>query len=506
MRDGNEFDFGDLQGLVHFAHGKMVETSFLLLKIRDSARAREWLAQAPVSAAVEAPEESRPEAALHIAFTAAGLENLGVNGDVIAGFSEEFLSGMTSASRARRLGDTGDNAPEHWEWGGRAEDTPDVLLMLYAVENGLDEWTKRVACEPFDEAFTLYRRLPTNANVSAEPFGFSDGISQPTIDWHRRQSTDAHRRDEYSNLLAAGEVVLGYPNEYGLYTDRPLLNPADDELAAVLPDAEDEPGAKDLGRNGCYLILRQLRQDVVGFWKFVDRAADGDAASRSRLAAAMVGRERDGTPLMPTVKGDVEGTPEKLSRLNEFNYAADPKGQVCPIGAHVRRANPRTGDFPPGVSGPLSRTMRTLGLMRRSPTDDLVASTRFHRLIRRGRPYGPPLDPDRTLAVDNDREERGLQFICLCANISRQFEFVQNAWIVNSKFDGLENESDPLLGNRLPLADGSPTDNLSRPQFSGPCRRLAGLPRFVTVCGGAYFFLPGLRALKYIAGSPGADR
>jgi hypothetical protein len=32
--------------------------------------------------------------------------------------------------------------------------------------------------------------------------------------------------------------------------------------------------------------------------------------------------------------------------------------------------------------------------------------------------------------------------------------------------------------------------------------RFAGLSRFVTVRGGAYFFLPGLRATRYLAALP----
>jgi hypothetical protein len=69
----------------------------------------------------------------------------------------------------------------------------------------------------------------------------------------------------------------------------------------------------------------------------------------------------------------------------------------------------------------------------------------------------------------------------------------------NAKFDGLADESDPLTGNREPLRGGGRTDRFSLPRADGPPRRLEGLPRFVTVRGGAYFFLPGIRALRYIA-------
>jgi hypothetical protein len=188
---------------------------------------------------------------------------------------------------------------------------------------------------------------------------------------------------------------------------------------------------------------------------------------------------------------------------NQFTYAADPDGTRCPFGAHVRRANPRTADLPGGeAQGLLSRLRRMLGFKRATFREDLVASARFHRLVRRGREYGTFLDTEEALRPGPADEERGLHFICLVANISRQFEFVQNAWMEGTKFAGLTEESDPLIGNREPLPGCPFTDGFTIPQADGPARSVAGLPRFVTLRGGAYFFLPGIRALRYIAGGP----
>jgi deferrochelatase/peroxidase EfeB len=89
--------------------------------------------------------------------------------------------------------------------------------------------------------------------------------------------------------------------------------------------------------------------------------------------------------------------------------------------------------------------------------------------------------------------------MCLNANIQRQFEFVQSAWITGNRFDGLHDESDPLLGNRRPGPGATPSDGFSMPQPNGPTRRLSAVPQFVTVTGGAYFFLPGIRALRFLA-------
>ncbi len=488
--------FDDIQGLARYAHGKLSETSFLLLDVANATAARAWLLSAPVTTAV--PVSPLPETALQVAFTAAGLRALDVDDAVIEGFSDEFIVGIAAdQSRSRRLGDTEDSAPGNWAWGGQADDVPHLLLMLYAIPGKLDHWQTTVQGTGFEQAFRLRQELPTHSLGAIEPFGFVDGISQPDIDWERKQTTNLHERDRYANLLVPGEVLLGYPNEYGQYTERPLIDPVDDPRASVLPVAEDDPGVRDFGRNGSYLVLRQLYQDVPKFWQFVDREAGSDALERDRLASLMVGRQRDGTPLIPS-----SGDPVS----NRFTFEHDPDGHQCPIGAHIRRSNPRNGDFPPGVTGLVSRLIRILGFGRNHPREDLVASTRFHRVLRRGRTYGSLLTPEDAIKPGAPEEDRGLQFICLVANISRQFEFVQNAWSMNTKFAGVHDESDPLLGDRKLLADGSATDGFAIPREEGPVRCLHGLPRFVTVRGGAYFFMPGIQALHYIAGQEPVHR
>jgi deferrochelatase/peroxidase EfeB len=100
-----------------------------------------------------------------------------------------------------------------------------------------------------------------------------------------------------------------------------------------------------------------------------------------------------------------------------------------------------------------------------------------------------------------------LHFICLNGNILRQFEFLQNAWIANTKFDAMSGESDPLLGNRQPIWGCPVTNDFNIPKGDGLRQRVSGLEQFVTVRGGAYFFLPGLRVLRYFAqiGAPSAQ-
>ena len=486
-------EFSDIQGLVRFGYKHHTEASFLLLRVRDRDAARRWLGAVPVSTAeaIEPP----PDTALQVAFSSEGLRALGVADAIVDAFAADFVAGMgNDANRARRLGDVGTNEPGRWQWGGGGRE-PHVLLLLYALPGRLAEFRRRVGAE-CEGGFDVMADLATSDLDGIEPFGFTDGISQPLLDWERRRAARDAERNDYSNLSCLGEYLLGYPNEYGGYTDRPLLDPA---LAGTrLPRAEDAPDRSDLGRNGSYLVLRQLRQDVHGFWQFVDRQAGGDAVRRERIAGAMVGRERDGVPLVGPADETNEGGGVP-GDLNAFTYRSDRDGLRCPLGAHIRRSNPRNADLPPGAPGIVSWAKRTLGFDADALAHDLVASTRFHRLLRRGREYGTGVSLTQALAEASGSGDTGLHFICLGANIARQFEFVQNAWAMAVRFDGLPSESDPLLGTREPAVDGTPTDGFSMPRADGAAERLAGLPQFVTVLGGAYFFLPGIRALRFLA-------
>jgi Dyp-type peroxidase family len=490
-------DYADVQGLVRFGYRVLKESSYVLVRVRDAEAARAWLRSAPVSNATT--QDPPPETALQVAFTAAGLEAIGVSAAVLAGFSREFLVGMTEDNRSRRLGDVGNNAPAVWDWGAGSQ-VPHLLVMFFAKPGALAPFMQRVTGPAWEAAFDVVRALPTSNLGGVEPFGFADGISQPKLDWAQERNVSANPID-YSNIVALGEFLLGYRNEYDKYTDRPLLDGNADTES--LPAAEEAPGKKDLARNGTYLVMRQLRQDVRGFWQFVHKQAGGDAAAVETLASAMVGRTRAGAPLVPIQQQPIPGIgpdPDEV-RLNQFTFDDDPAGAACPIASHVRRSNPRTTDFPGRPTG-FRRLLSRLGLARREFRDDLISPVRFHRLLRRGREYGPGLSPSDALQPAPEHDpERGLHFISLAANISRQFEFLQNAWMMSTKFSGLSGESDPLLGHRQPLPGCPIADSFNIPAEGGVRRRVTGVPQFVTVRGGAYFFLPGLRALQYLARS-----
>ena len=137
----------------------------------------------------------------------------------------------------------------------------------------------------------------------------------------------------------------------------------------------------------------------------------------------------NGAPLPDIETGlDLPGVDPADRGVNGFVFDADPDGLSCPIGAHIRRANPRTGDAPPGAEGAIDNLLATLGLTarrQRTPTsstlpweenntvwpylrreDDAIASARFHRILRRGREYGTKIDR-RGGARSRDARPRG---------------------------------------------------------------------------------------------------
>lgn len=475
----------DIQALVRSGFGLLKGSRLLLVRVRKGSaeQVRHWLGEAKVLSVAQFDEAYRSKdevkRVLQIAITAPGLYALEVDPDVMLSFPADFLAGIAEDERrSYRLGDVGENCPSKWKWGCKDHE-PHLLLMLYAHCDDIDAFAAETLEGLGQHCEVLEPQLDCG-EPGIEPFGFKDGVSQPRIDWDGKRTPGGTADQVYTNYVSAGEVLLGYMDEYNLISDRPLV-PADLPGARRLPPSVDDPNLRDLGRNGSFLVLRTLRQDVEGFWEWTKRMA-GEEGSLP-LAEAVIGRRKDGRPLVGLPRVDVTGLDDPE---DGFTYDSDPEGHICPFGGHIRRANPRTGDIPGGGRGLLHYLLVTLGLWG-TVKDDVIAPSRYHRLLRRGRPYG------------RKGEKQGLHFVALASNLTRHFEFIQNAWLMNPSFAGLSQEADPLTGCREPLQPGFPTNNFTRPRAEGPCTRYTGLPRFVTVEGGGYFFLPGLRALKYIA-------
>lgn len=482
----HRLDYQDIQGLVQHDYVDLPSATFILCQVMHSERARTWLAGVVDQierVSVAGGDQPRRMSVVHVAFTCHGLQALGVAVEVLNQFPREFREGMATLQRERLLGDRGESRAINWEWGAerdvtRVDDHPrpdprvHLILLVYAHDaHMLRDRVEQLFPPGTDQGIHELKRLDTVFLAGPEReadgqlvgpkehFGFRDGISQPDIAGMPPHDPNVSSVEE--NTIAPGEVLLGYPNSYG-----------------EMPEGPTDARGLGFGRNGTFLVFRQLRQDVKRFWDYVAACSDGEADAAIALAAKMVGRWPDGTPLV--VSPD---HPESEARThNRFLYASDrahpdPDGMRCPIGAHIRRTNPRDslGD----------NSVQALELANQ------------HRIIRRSRAYGPPLvenmDPKRMMRAVDNGEERGLHFLCLNAAIDRQFEFVQSLWANNPKFGDLYDDPDPLIG----VQDGQTG------QFTvqaDPIRcRYGNMQRFVQVRGGAYFFLPGIEAIRTLA-------
>jgi Dyp-type peroxidase family len=459
-------EVADMQGMVASGYRRLVAADYVLWRITDAARAKSWLGS--VVGRVTSSAAPVTATGVNLALTSSGLARLGLAADALGTFPAEFVEGIATPHRSRMLGDTDASDPSGWRWGGGEPNAVDALLMLFAVDAAtLTKLSQDLGVEAAP-GFEVLATLHTSDLGGREHFGFNDGISQPVVDGFGRPSLP---RD----LIATGEFVLGYPNEYGLLPPSPSVA-ADTDAGGLLPAALGGASRKDLGRNGTYLVFRQIRQDVAGFWNFAAaHSKEGAQSTAEQLAAKIVGRWPSGAPVVMAPDADLPG----LATFNDFAYhALDADGRSCPIGAHVRRANPRDSlDPSPG-------------------SDRSVALVKRHRILRRGREYGPSITSDPNgprPPLRDDGQERGLHFICLNANLVRQFEFVQATWVASPKFDGLYDDADPLVAAHG-LAGASM--DLPADPFRG---RIHHLPPFVAVVGGGYFFLPGLAALRYLA-------
>ena len=492
-------DLEDIQAIIFTGYGRLRLARYVFMRVLEPEKTRPWLGRLASHIKSEArlledrrPREeggggwdegrgTDPRRALHIAFTAQGLRALGLPEEVLETFPREFVQGMAHPDRSRVLGDTGRSAPEHWRFGGTgpggASDPAKevhVVFMLFTEDDRGHGQERSPFLEHHCEDSELRERgleviYVQDANLSdwggksfKEPFGFSDGISQPGIEGYSPPSTQGMS-------IKPGEVILGYENAYGQKPGVPTV-PAGMDADNLLPGAA--PGRKDLGCNGSYMVIRKLWQNKQAFDMFLERKGGKSRQERERLAAKLVGRWPSGAPLAMCPEKDDPELGADRSRNNCFEYAQDPQGLMCPLGSHIRRANPRDGLIP-------GEPKRSLEVVAR------------HQIIRRGRSYEEG-------AGSQDSREQGLLFIALNANIQRQFEFIQHTWLNNPKFAGQFNGKDPIVGDNpeCPPATGPGVATL--PGFPvSEC--VQGVTRFVEVQGGGYFFLPGLRALRFLS-------
>lgn len=468
-------DLEDIQGYVIRGYRRMLFSRNILLHVTDASLAKVWLKNASgiVTIGIHHPTaDASIETCFNLAFTPWGLSAIGLDDANLQNFTREFREGMTTPHRRRLLGDEGVNAPEEWIWGGPGKEVVHVMVMIFAADKDkLLEYYETVR-----ESFTgqgLREIISLDCQRledGREHFGFRDGMGQPVI-------AGSGRKGSPDDVIATGEFILGYKNEYGVYPDTPLIAMDQGDLNLLPGDAAGS-GSKDLGRNGTYLVFRQIQQNVETFWTFMNertRTAEGnpDLEASKTLASKMIGRWPGGAPLTKFPDKD----PEVITDDDEYSYAElDPKGLRCPFGSHIRRVNPRDN------------------FEDNKPEESLRLSKR-HRILRRGKLYG---NPHFGSAANYKTEgEVGQMFICFNADISRQFEFIQYTWASYPKFKDLYNDPDPIIGFGNPLAEEI-TQNFTI-QHEPVSQCVSGLQRFTQIRGGAYFFFPSLTAIRYLA-------
>ena len=469
-------DTTDIQGLLVSDHNDLKGAAFLMLEIKHSEKARAWLRE--LFPWVTHGKDLGGPLRHHLAFTYPGMQKLGADEFVEYGFAVEFEQGMTTDFRRPTLGDVRANSPENWIWGGPNNGGIDLVLMIYATNDEVLENTLSDLLQGLEPGgLHLVQHLTSTSNPGEkEHFGFKDGISQPLL-------RGFGQKGKKENTVADGEMVLGYKNSYKEYPESPQVRKGMDPEKFLERSATDKQ-MLDFGKNGTYMVFRQMRQNVFGFWDMVKRSSQEEMVGAGTkdaiyLASKMFGRWPNGTPM--TTSPDRED-PNEPGDSNDFLFfKQDPDGKGCPIGSHIRRCNPR--DHMPD-----NYAKSALRIANR------------HRILRRGRTYGPPLhpsyEPELLANTPDDGVDRGLQFICFNANISLQCEFIQHTWCHNTKFFGLSNEPDPIIGMKDIRENDDPHE------FTVPSspirRRYRNLRPMVSVIGGAYFFMPGLKALKYL--------
>lgn len=471
-------DLADIQGNLLRGY-RCANARHFALGVAEASGARRFLAGLVSGDEHSSPQitsaqewDAKPHYCLNLGLTWEGLAALGVAPAVLADFPSAFREGAAQRAKDRDpdfpdgvgLGDVGNSAPGHWSLGGSRTPTVHIVLSLYTDEHRvrrLDEVSARLRALSAVHGLTEISTHDANALPNGTVhFGYRDGIAQP----HIESGSSRHFHDMQPEAQT-GDFLLGcdYTNIYG------------GNFLGNLPHA--------LGDNACYAAVRILRQDVHGFEALLKRWAALWRLDPELIAAKLVGRWRNGLPLTLSPEGGPTDPPIRESDLNNFDYAPAPghttfyddaDGRRCPIGAHIRRLNPRSSLV---MGQPHSR-----------------------RLVRRSMPYGPPFDP----AQPADGVERGLVGLFLCGDLELQYEFILRVWANEDlSTSGLRGTRDPILGAQ-PAAGGR---FVVRTADGRDPIVMTGLPRLVQTLGSVYCLVPGIGGVRWLAAvSPEPDQ
>jgi Dyp-type peroxidase family len=456
MTDSTRLDVTDIQGFVlkgyNFPYAR-----YLFLELLHARDAQIFIGQVLQYLTTGERWDKKPITTVNIAFTHRGLLSLELPEPTLLSFPVEFQQGMKA--RGDILYDTGKNSPEHWDpiwkenrvhvWlavnaqtSAALDHQCDVLLQMMGQTRGAK------LLQPQDASAVFIDGKPT----SKEHFGYTDGFGNPDFNGAERNCVPGQGKltmDGNWEALATGEFLLGYADESG-----------------ELPVA---PIPHQLARNGTFMVYRKMHQNVATFRNFLEEQGRVYPGGKEKLASKFVGRWRDGTPVEISPDHPDPAVVADNDRNTNFTYGNDLNGLHCPLGAHIRRGNPRDAF---GFNGEL--------VNRR-------------RIMRRGLPYGAYVPEGLPV---RDEDERGIIFMALNASLFRQFEFVQQQWIEYGNDLHQGNDKDLVIGNHGGQGK-CVLQGTADPQ--NPPFLCANLPNFVQLRGGDYFFVPSLTALQMMA-------
>ena len=508
----NTIDFHDVQGNImnNYAEFGYFKSRYLFIEVRNGMDGRAFVREMTpfiTSSAVHANKSKLlPKTTMNMSFTYNGLKELGVPVLTLQSFPDEYAMGIRN--RTSILDDVGKSDPKNWDPVYRdeihiflsidARQIEDLENRFKEIEAVIEKYegirliegckNQDVSIQKYQESSALYnsKGFPT----AKEHFGYTDGISNPFFKGMTQEMGDViggGKKVAYGDPKAAstwapietGEFILGYRDEANEYP------------SASVP--------KLLSKNGSYMVYNKFHENVGNFNNYLDSAESKYDIDKEELAAKFVGRWRNGAPITTYPKKEdadkvaqerqaallainkatnpkeQEEARENFKRVNKnftgFDFADDKTGSKCPMGAHIRRSNPRG----------------SLEFNNNGAFETPAALDNRRRLIRRGLPYG-------VSTSDSNDGEHGTIIMTIVADIKRQFEFVIQQWLNYGNDFKLANDRDPITGNqkestgRMVLEGGEG----QAPKF------LMDIPQFIETRGGVYLFIPSITALNLI--------
>ncbi len=453
-------EVADVQGLILRGFGHPLARHFVLQVVAPTAARKVLGAMAEPQSIGLSPSitnacswgDQQPATCWAIGITATGLRALDVPDASVATFPTEFLVG--APDRALHVGDWGANSPQFWRDGLADTSRVHVLLSMYAKDDDTLTAATDALNNVLGDAMTVLCSIDAAAFPDAPEyvhFGYRDNISQPII-----AGDPVLQPPDHQPLAAAGEFLLGYESQYSNVT-------------------LDVPQPVELGRNGSFTAFRILSQDVAGYEQFLEDKGQTTGLGKEKLAAKVLGRWRNGVPLELSPETDSPTGGISEDQLNNFSYGTDPVGLRCPIGAHIRRGNPRDQPMLP------------------------VGDSSARRIMRRGLPYGPKWSP----GDQPDDIERGLVGHFIGASLLLQFETVMGEWINRGMtHPTITATNDVLLGVESTIQKFViPTQDATSGVDSNVIV-VSGFHQFIRTRGSIYAFLPSLTALRWIGSLP----